>query len=68
MNGCRGQACAKEQHVSHEITAFKKLLIYKKIQDWINRDCQEIILKLMIKCKFVSDVLSVDFLSRLFGN
>lgn len=43
MNGCRGQACAKEQHVFHEIvTAFKKLRICKKIEDWINYDFQEI--------------------------
>ena len=68
MNGCRGQACAKEQHVFHEVTVFKKLLIYKKIQDWINYDCQEIILNLMVKCKLIFDALSVDFLSRLFGN
>ena len=38
------------------------------MQDWVNYDCQEIVLKLMVKCKFISDVLSVDFLSRLFGN
>ena len=38
------------------------------MQDWVNYDCQEIVLKLKVKCKFISDVLSVDFLSRLFGN
>ena len=38
------------------------------MQDWVNYDCQEIALKLMAKCKFIPDVLSVDFLSRPFGN